>query len=391
MQRGIPLVTFCHLRWNFVFQRPQQVMSRMASRRDVWFIEEPLRTDGAPSIGVEEVLPGLRVCRPRLPDAGPSGFRPEQEEDLEKLIAPVLATAEVKDFVAWLYTPMATHLALALEPRAVIYDCMDELSAFLHAPPELLALERELLVHADAVFTGGQSLYRAKRDRHASVHCFPSSVDVDHFARANTTDESPYLRGLPHPRLGFFGVIDERMDLELVRAVACAHPDWQILLVGPVVKIDATTLPTEGNIHYLGQRPYGELPSFLAGWDLCLMPFAMGPATRHISPTKVLEYMAADRPIVTTPIADVVEPYGDIVYVGDDGPTFVAACERALAAGPDERAERREQAAWVLHHTSWDDTVARMDAIVRRVSQEPPATVVRSHRPASEGAGEMRA
>ncbi len=391
MSRGIPLVTFSHLRWNFVFQRPQQVMSRLSALRDVWFVEEPERTAGEPVIDVEEVAPHLRVCRPKLPDAGPFGFRPEQEETLGKLLATVLAEADVKDFVAWLYTPMATHVALALEPHAIVYDCMDELSAFLHAPPELLALERELLAHADTVFTGGQSLYRAKRDRHGNLHCFPSSVDVPHFARANSTPESPDEVGLPHPRLGFFGVIDERMDFDIVRTLARARPDWQIVLVGPVVKIDPSTLPIETNIHYMGQRPYEQLPSFLAGWDLCLMPFAIGPATRFISPTKVLEYMAADRPIVTTPITDVVEPYEDIVYVGEDPASFVAACARALAAPPEERAVRRNRAAWVVQHTSWDDTVHRMDEIVRRLTDEPPATVARSGRPAAEAAREVRA
>ena len=340
----------------------------MAQLRDVWFVEEPERTDGEPTLEVLEVMKGVRVCRPRLPDAGAVGFHPDQEPVLEELLASALAAAEVKDFVAWVYTPMAIHLALALEPKAIVYDCMDELSAFLHAPPELLALERELLVHADTVFTGGQSLYRAKRDRHADVHCFPSSVDVRHFARARIAPDSSHQRDLPHPRLGFFGVIDERMDLEIVRALAEAHPDWQIVLVGPVVKIDPATLPTAGNVHYLGQRPYSELPAFLAGWDVCLMPFAMGTATRFISPTKVLEYMAADRPIVTTPITDVVDPFAEIVYVGLDPASFVSACVRALAATAEERVVRRADAERVLAHTSWDDTVRRMDEIVRRLT-----------------------
>ena len=372
-----------------MFQRPQQVMSRMAALRDVWFVEEPERTDGEPTLEVQEVMKGVRVCRPKLPDAGAIGFLPDQEPILEKLLASALAAAEVKDFVAWAYTPMATHLALALEPKAIVYDCMDELSAFLHAPPELLAMERELLVHADTVFTGGQSLYRAKRDRHADVHCFPSSVDVKHFARARTAPDSSQQRDLPHPRLGFFGVIDERMDLEIVRALAEAHPDWQIVVVGPVVKIDPATLPTAGNVHYLGQRPYSELPAFLAGWDVCLMPFAMGPATKFISPTKVLEYMAADRPIVTTPIADVVDPFSEIVYTGYDAASFIAACERALTATREERAIRRSHAEWVLAHTSWDDTVRRMDEIVRGLTGEPlPA---RAPRPGVHDAREMRA
>jgi UDP-galactopyranose mutase len=260
---------------------------------------------------------------------------------------------------------MALPLADDLRPLAVIYDCMDELSAFLHAPPELLERESALLDVADAVFTGGPSLYRAKKDRHPNVHCFPSSVDAQHFATAaNGMAEADDQAALPHPRLGFFGVIDERFDIPAVRAMAEAHPEWQIVLVGPVVKIDPAILPRHSNIHYFGQRAYRQLPAYLKGWDVCLLPFARNDATRYISPTKTLEYMAAGKMIATTPIADVVEPYGDIVYSGGTPEEFVAACERALAAGPEERAARRKRMREVLSHTSWDSTAARMRELI---------------------------
>jgi UDP-galactopyranose mutase len=247
----------------------------------------------------------------------------------------------------------------------MVYDCMDELSLFLGAPPELLAREAALIECADLMFTGGPSLFRAKQSRHPNVHCFSSSVDAAHFTvRSSGVREADDQSGLPRPRLGFYGVIDERLDLSLIDHVSQAHPEWQIVLVGPVVKIDPGVLPRRENIHYFGQRTYQQLPSYLTGWDICLLPFARNDATRFISPTKTLEYMAAQLPIVSTPITDVAEPYGDIVYLGDTPAEFVAACESALAASPEERESRFAKMRRVLAGTSWDSTVASMEKLL---------------------------
>jgi len=189
-------------------------------------------------------------------------------------------------------------------------------------------------------------------------------VDVAHFQKATQSSEPADQAAIPGPRLGYYGVIDERLDLSLVSALAESHPDWQIIMVGPVAKIDPSTLPRRDNIHWLGQRAYGELPAYVGGWDVCLMPFAINEATQYISPTKVLEYMAADKPIVSTPITDVAEPYAGIVEIASGPQEFVAACERTLAATEDERAARRTRVHGVLQHTSWDNTVHRMDNIL---------------------------
>jgi glycosyltransferase involved in cell wall biosynthesis len=271
--------------------------------------------------------------------------------------------------VAWLYTPLALPLLRALSPEVVVYDCMDELSLFLGAPPELLTREAELLRCADVMFTGGPSLYRAKQARHPNVHCFPSSVDAAHFRSAREGQPSQVAEavdqaGLPHPRLGFYGVIDERLDIVLLDYLAEHRPDWQFVLVGPVVKIDPATLPHRPNVHYFGQRSYDELPRYLVGWDVCLLPFALNEATRFISPTKTLEYMAAERPIVSTPITDVAEPYGDVVYLGSTPEEFLAACDAALGAAPEERARRAARMREVLAGTSWDVTVAAMEKLI---------------------------
>jgi glycosyltransferase involved in cell wall biosynthesis len=368
MQPQYTIAAFSHLRWNFVYQRPQHLLSRLAARHPVIFIEEPeLDAHGPSRWERSKPQPDLTVYRPRTPVRTP-GFHADQFPELEPLLAELRAELGDTNVAAWLYTPMALPLARALAPDAVVYDCMDELSLFLGAPPELLAHEAGLLKHADVMFTGGPSLFRAKQSHHPNVHCFPSSVDAGHFrladAEGRPVSEAEDQAELPHPRLGFYGVIDERLDLEIVDRIAEAHPDWEIVLVGPVVKIDPNRLPRRPNIQYLGQRSYDELPRYLAGWDLCLLPFARNDATRFISPTKTLEYMAAELPIVSTPIADVAEPYGDIVYLGSTPEEFLAACEAALASSPEERAGRAAQMRKVLAGTSWDLTVAAMAGLL---------------------------
>ncbi len=357
-----PLVVYSHLRWDFVYQRPQHVLSRLAARHRVLFVEEPVYDPAAgASWDRSDPLPGLTVLRPRTPERAP-GFAAAQMPTLRRMMRDALIEEGITRHLAWLYTPMALPLAQAMAPHGVVYDCMDELSAFLDAPPELVRREAELLQWADLVFTGGPSLHRAKRDRHPAVSCFPSSVDIAHFGRALEGDEAEETRDLPRPRLGYYGVIDERIDPAILDAMARAHPEWSIVMVGPIVKIAPDSLPRHPNLHFLGQRPYAELPAHLAGWDVCLLPFALNDATRFISPTKTLEYMAAGRPIVSTPITDVAEPYGRIVHLAATPRAFVAACERALAEPVEARAHREAGMREVLARTSWDITVAAMDA-----------------------------
>jgi UDP-galactopyranose mutase len=369
MQPQYSIVVFSHLRWNFVYQRPQHLLSRLAAKRPVFFVEEPeLDPQGPPRWDRSIPHPNVTVFRPRTPvDA--LGFHPEQLTALEPLIEELGRELNGTTLVAWLYTPLALPLAEALGPTVIVYDCMDELSLFLGAPPELLSREAALLECADVMFTGGPSLFRAKQTRHPNVHCFPSSVDAAHFraARAgqnSTAPEAGDQAHLPHPRLGYFGVIDERLDLPLIDFLAQAHPEWQLVLVGPVVKIDPATLPHRENIHYYGQRAYADLPGYLVGWDVCLLPFARNDATRFISPTKTLEYMAAERPIVSTPITDVAGPYSEIVYLGDTPEAFLAAGEAALAAGAEERSTRIAGMRRVLAGTSWEVTVAAMEKLL---------------------------
>lgn len=390
MEFGPAIIVFSHLRWDFVYQRPQHLLSRLASTHPVYFIEEPVPGDELlPTWHIRESQKNVKVCRPQTPSSAP-GFDKQQMPFLKNLLRQLIAQEGLGEYILWFYSPMALSAASELRPAAIIYDCMDELSAFLGAPPELVDCENALLAQSDMVFTGGVSLYRAKKNRHSRVYCFPSSVDAAHFATAlDDIPEAVDQAGLSHPRFGYYGVIDERMDLPLIGALADARPDWQLVMVGPVVKIDPSTLPERPNIHYFGQRSYSELPSYLKGWDVCMMPFARNRSTEFISPTKTLEYMAAQKPIVSTPITDVAEAFGEIVYLGGTPTEFIAACERALNADSAERALRQERMQNVLAQTSWSGTVSRMDRLIAELldSKRRPAAGVEKVRVAVIGAG----
>jgi UDP-galactopyranose mutase len=360
-----PVLVFSHLRWDFVHQRPQHLLSRFARNQSVFVIEEPIHDlNAAPHWERQSPCPAVTVLRPHTP-CPEWGFADAQLPYLKGLVERLVREEHLQRCLVWMYTPMALPLIECVKPEVVIFDCMDELSAFDFAPPQLIERERQLLKRADIVFTGGPSLYRAKQGRHPNVHLFPSSVDAEHFRQAlNGLPEPEDQARLPHPRLGYFGVIDERIDRLLLARLAASHPEWHVIMIGPVVKIDPATLPQGPNLHYLGQRAYEALPAYLAGWDVCLLPFARNAATRFISPTKTLEYMAAERPIVSTPITDVQEPYGDIVYLGDTPEAFVEACERALASSREERVRQGEKMCAVLRNTSWDVTAAAMQRLI---------------------------
>ena len=355
---SLDLICFSHLRWDFVFQRPQHLLTRCANERRVFYFEEPVYDAESPWLQLEG-RGSVTVAVPHVPP----GCGEVEVIAAQRALANDLITRErIKQYVLWYYTPMALAFSDHLSPAAIVYDCMDELSAFRGAPPELTLREQQLLRRADVVFTGGQSLYEVKRHAHPNVHAFPSSVDVAHFSKARRIQEDPLDQMLiPRPRLGFFGVIDERMDMALLAGVASAKPDWQLVMIGPVVKIDAATLPAAANIHYLGSKSYDELPSYIAGWDVALLPFARVEATRFISPTKTPEYMAAGKPVVSTSIADVVRPYGQrgLVRIADTVDEFVLACEAALA---EDGVARMRDADAFLRQTSWDGTWAQMRA-----------------------------
>ena len=354
------LVCFSHLRWDFVFQRPQHLMSRFAASHDVQVWEEPVfvPAPAAPRVEARKIAPNLTIATPQLVEG--------MDEDLVEaalcaLLDDYLGTDQPQ--VAWYYTPMMLPFSRHLQPDCTVYDCMDELANFRFAPPRLLDLEAELFGRADLVFTGGYSLYEAKRARHPSVHPFPSSVDIAHFSQARGKGPAN-----DRPTLGFYGVIDERFDLDLLAAIADARPDWRFVMVGPVVKISPDELPKRENIEYPGPATYDELPGVLAKWDVALMPFAINDATKFISPTKTPEYLAAGKPVVSTPIRDVVRHYGRLagVRIASTPEEFVAGCGEALKLA-NERGDWLAEVDQALSSMSWNTTQRRMAGLIAEV------------------------
>lgn len=359
-----PILVFSHLRWNFVYQRPQHLLTRFQGLSAVHFWEEPhIEQRNEPLLDVSIAANGVHVLTPLLP-AHLDRAAAIQAQRL--LLDEYLAKQGMSEFYAWYYTPMALQFSDHLAPEITIYDCMDELSAFQGASPELISQERALFARADVVFCGGASLYAAKRKQHDNVHLFPSSIDRTHFAVARGPLPDPADQAaISRPRIGFYGVIDERLDRELLREVAAMRADWHFILLGPVVKIQASDLPQSANIHLLGQKSYSELPPYLANWDVAMLPFALNASTQFISPTKTPEYLAGGRPVVSTPIQDVIHPYGDlgVVKIVGTAEEFVMAVETFLK-GPDPTWLQRVDA--LLADMSWDKTFTGMWTEIQR-------------------------
>jgi UDP-galactopyranose mutase len=371
------LVCYSHLRWDFVYQRPQHILTRFAREGRVFYVEEVLYEGDAAALSMRIDKSGVCVVAPRLPVGTPPAAAVAMQKDL---LRKMYAQCAIRDCVAWYYTPMARAFTSDLPASVIVYDCMDELSLFRGAPPELKDYEAELMRVADVVFTGGLSLFEAKRLLHPNVHPMPSSIDVKHFKSARSLlDEPLELKVIQRPRIGFAGVIDERMDIDLLQAIAKKMPEWHFVLIGPVVKIDPRSLPSLDNVHYLGRKDYEELPSYLAGWDVAIMPFARNDATRFISPTKTPEYLAAGKPVVSTSIRDVVQTYKatGLVRIADAPAEFIAAIQRSLRTAT-EASEYRDwlmRADAFLAKTSWDRTWMSMTEQVEKViaSRKPSA------------------
>jgi glycosyltransferase involved in cell wall biosynthesis len=378
------IVCLSHLRWKFVLQRPQHLMTRAARTHKVFFVEEPVFGSIVPQLNLDVQQDGVTVATPFLQE----GMRQADQCAVQRtMLDSIVARFDPLHLTLWYYTPMALAFSSHLDCSACVYDNMDDLSAFRFAPARLTDYEAMLMARSDIVFTGGHSLYRAKRDLHPSVFAFPSSVDSEHFARARARSPQPDDQAaIEEPRIGFFGVIDERIDLGLLEEAARMKPDWSFVMLGPTAKIDASVLPRRENIHWLGSKPYAALPSYLSGWNAGMMPFALNEATRFISPTKTPEFLAAGVPVVSTPIQDVVASYGDIVEIASSPQAFVEGLERAMTAPRDRwLADVDERLAGM----SWDVTWSSMLSLVEQCRAAKAKATARMTRPEEAAAPEI--
>ena len=356
------LVCFSHLRWNFVYQRPQHLMSRFLKHGRVYFIEEPLFDAEHTSYLELSRKENLTIVIPHLKH-DLSGQDPTLQQI--NLLKDLFKEEAIIDYFFWYYTPMALTIGNSFTPKFIVYDCMDELSSFKFAPPELKEREKELFSKADLVFTGGYNLYRAKKSFHHNIYPFPSSIDKEHFMQARQIIADPVDQtDIPHPRFGFYGVVDERFDIDLIKEVAERKPEWQFVIIGPVIKIDSESLPIMNNIHYLGSKNYKELPLYLAGWGVAIIPFLRNEATKYVSPTKTPEYLAGGKPVISTSIIDVVTPYGtnNLVHIADTADEFIAAAEHELNRA--DRSQWLQKTDAFLSKNSWDKTWRKMVRLI---------------------------
>jgi glycosyltransferase involved in cell wall biosynthesis len=358
------IIVFSHLRWGFVWQRPQQFLSRFAEWHPVLFVEEPIDDLGpgsGPEMRVHQVAENIHVAAPHV--ARGAGFGESYPEYVREAIQQLPNPGAFALPLFWFYSPMMAEWALDSMPhRGVVYDCMDELSQFHGAPRELVDNERRLMEHADIMFTGGYKLLEKKSQQHENVHCFGCGVEFDHFAKAQSFGEVPSeLLTVKKPVVGWFGVIDERVDYELVRRAAEMRPDVSFVLVGPVVKVDPASLPQASNIHWFGSKDYKELPDYCRGFDVCMMCFAINEATEFINPTKALEYLATGRPVISTPVQDVVQQYQETVTIVESPEEFVTAIDR-LVSSPDS--EQIRKGVELARESSWEGTVGTMRQLI---------------------------
>lgn len=351
------MIVFCHLRWQFVYQRPQHIISRLSSNMKVLFIEEPIHynKDDSTSGNLIAITEKLHVLQPYV-------------KDIESIIDILPHYIKNKTIpIGWFYSASFSPLLEQINFETIIYDCMDELSLFKGAPLHLINQEKYLMAHADIVFTGGKSLYESKKQLHTNVYCFPSSVDEAHFAQAlNGISVAADIANLPKPIVGYYGVIDERIDLQLLHECAKKLPEVSFVMIGPLAKIEDADLPKENNIHYLGMKSYNELPNYLKAFDIAMMPFALNDATKYISPTKTLEYMAAGKPIISTKITDVVRDYSDSVTLIENDGEF---CDAIATLLTKDRLAMEMEYNKILEKTSWNSTADKMESIIKKFAK----------------------
>jgi len=364
---SFPIIVHCHLRWDFVWQRPQQFLSRLSKKHRILFVEGPILHDENiepyAELKPSEKYPNVIVMQTYFPS---SRFHDGEWVDAKRreLLDDVLCgplKGKFERSVQWFYDPMAVEAHLGQHGAiSTVYDCMDELSQFKFCPPALIERESRLLAAADVVFAGGRKMWQSKSRYNSNAHFYGCGVDVNHFGKAqlSSTEIPEDIRHLEGPILGYFGVVDERLDYDLIAQLAAARPDWHIVMVGPTAKVDPADFPRAENIHWMGGRDYSQLPSYTKAFDLALMPFALNEATEYINPTKALEYMATATPIVSTPVPDVVSNFASVVKISSSSEEFVELCQQQVAQFDQVAVERGLKMA---SENTWDAIVAKLE------------------------------
>jgi len=354
------IVCFAEHGWNFTSDRPQHLLKRFAKGFRVFYIESPAFHANTDRYDITLTDEQVIVVVPHL-----QGDPTQQDVTTRwrELLIRLFNEERIDSYIFWYYTPQALKVSNHFTPDLVIYDCMDRPSEtdVMHES------EHELLEFADVVFTSGQRVFEATRKLHENTYLFPNSIDRDHFAAARAFKfDPPDQANIPHPRFGFFGEIDQRIDFDLLVTVSKKRPQWHFILVGSVVNVSASQLPNYRNFHYLGAKRYEELPHYIGGWDITMIPFAHNDYTRFINPIKTAEYLAAGKPVISAPITDVIRPYGisGLVSIAGTANEFVKVAEEMLAADQEAKSTWLYKVDRYLAGQSWDKTWGEMMGLI---------------------------
>jgi len=373
------IICFSHLTWDRnLFQRPQQLMLRFSKRFNVLYVSgyscrqffiDLFRRKKTHSYHVTD---NLAVYSPfALP---PIKKYSSITIRLNKILLSFLVKRRLKklkfkDPILWIYHPRYIDAIGKFKEELIIYDCMDDFTSLLSDYEDRernIKDERALLKKADMVFAGGYSIAELKRDSREHIHVFPSAVEIYHFkkARSDNLEMPDDITDIPHPILGYWGAIDERVDHELLKRLAMKHPEWSIVLLGPIVRHkagDLSYLKEIKNIFWLGPKDYSLLPNYAKAFDVCLIPFVLSREGKFLSPTKTLEYLATGKPVVSTPITDVVRFYDGVVGIADGPDEFGMAVRRCME---EDNASMKQKRICFTENKSWEDTAEKMEKLI---------------------------
>jgi glycosyltransferase involved in cell wall biosynthesis len=313
--------------------------------------------------GCVEVEPNIFVVNPLvLPLPGSALAQRLNGVLLERSLRRTLSKLSFARPILWTFLPTMNRLVGRLGERLLVYHCVDKYSEFSGVPRDaIVAMERDLVKRADLVFTSAARLLEECRPLNPHTHFITHGVDTAHFGRAldPQTPVPDDLAGIRKPVAGFFGLIADWVDLPLIRSLARERPDWSFVLIGKAAT-DLAPLQGLSNVHWLGQKPYTELPGYCRGFDVALIPFVQNELTLRVNPLKLREYLAAGLPVVSTPLPE-ISRYDGLVRLATRREEFIGGIEAALAERSPELAGRRFEA---MRGESWEARVADMARLI---------------------------
>lgn len=372
------IVCLSSTRWSFLWQRPQQIMSRLCARHDILYVDPPfpvaeeqvrgISNDESGTLIVKnlqtindalQIFRPLEISRFSYPDLDSNELLKMNQELLQCQIQKALFQLGWQHPLLWLYDPRNVNLVDQLNPCGVIYDCVDSFRSFSWSHPHVSIWEEALVDRADVVLATSRALYQERLRKNRYTFLVPNAADYKHFSPWQGYEKPADITAISRPRLGFIGAIYEWVDLELLQVIADKSPAWNLVLIGP--KQHGLQLPERSNIHWLGQRGYAELPAYVHSFDVALIPFLVNETTQHANPIKFWEYLAAGKPVVSTLLPEIPDVPG-VVWRSENHSMFCNHCAQALelVQHPLSRNKIITKARAIAYANSWENRCKRI-------------------------------